>query len=146
MVSGTFKKYLSSSDIGFNKRRGIQNAPVNMGFSGKIYNGVKTLAQQPIHQLPVSYVTLDESVSGFILDVFQVVQVPSVGELIKARYLPLGMLLKNVADEIATDKTSASSYKQSHQHLLLVTCGADKTNPRADLPWGHSCYHLSLRG
>lgn len=123
MSLGAFQKYLGALDIGLNERRGIQDAPVNMGLSGEIDNGVKALVQNSIHRLAVSNIDLHEVISWSVLNIFQVLQVSGVGQLIQVRYFPLRMLFSNVMDEITADEARASSYKQSHCTSSGYLCG-----------------------
>ena len=74
------------------------------------------LAENVVHQNAVGDVALDELVARMVAHLFEILQVPGIGELVEYDHSEIAVLAEYVLDEIAPYETRPTGHKQSFGH------------------------------
>jgi hypothetical protein len=94
-------------DVGHDESPGIHNRAVDMRLSGKVDNDV-TLGYEPIDECDVRDTSLHKAMLWIPLGTLQILQVPSIGQVIERHHLVLRILSEDKVNKITADKSSSS--------------------------------------
>ncbi len=99
-------------DIGVDKRPGIQNGTVYMGFGSKVSDSINLIAaQQIVHQSAVADISLNKDVARSIRQVFEVLLAAGIGEDIQIDDMHLRLGLEEKAHKIRADESGPAGDK-----------------------------------
>ena len=110
-ILGSCQQYLGPHDVGLNEDLGIFNAPVHVGFGGKIDNEIKGMVRkQLIHEFRVRNITLYKFVIRVGLDIGQVFQIARISQCIQIDDLVIRMGFQHVLYKIGADEPGTTSH------------------------------------
>ncbi len=89
------------------ERSRIFDAAVNMGFSGKIHDGVQALGHHFSHARGIGNVAADKPVTRIFSEIGQVFQITGIGQLVEVDDLHIFALQQHVPDEVGTYESRA---------------------------------------
>src|SRR2546422_1729327 len=86
---GRLEQYLGPDHVRRQERPRIQDAPVHMRLSGKVYDSPRALMlEQLVHELSIANVASHKLVASIILDVLEPLRVPRVRQLVQIDHAP----------------------------------------------------------
>ena len=112
VAAGCLEEVESSLDVGFDECIRRNDRSVNMGFRGKITDGVYFMRfKHAVHGVRITYVRLYEGVSSGnrLLDVGQVFRIAGIGQLIDVDDVSAEIRLQQqIPNKTGSDKTASS--------------------------------------
>ena len=103
---GCFHQSVSAVDVGVDEFAGVEERPIDMGFSCKVDRGVH-LAGQSVDKVQVGHVALHKGEPRVGLEVRQVLAPAGVGKLVQHGDGPIFVSSQGVANEVGTDEAGA---------------------------------------
>ena len=104
VLSYGFQNRKCAHGIVLQENVGVSDAAVNMSFRCNVHNRVH-LMNQPVHELRVADVALNESVPLIILDVMQVRWVSAHAHFVNVYQFTVWVLCKHEPAEVASNKS-----------------------------------------
>src|SRR5690606_21806614 len=130
--------------IGMNERIGVQDAAVYMALRREVDHRINLMrAKHTAHRFAVGDVALLEAVIRLVADLYEVIEVACIGQLVVDDDVVFRVLLDHVADEGAADEPRATCYKDVfHSSFLslfsLSTAGSGLPSSLPSLAAGRS--------
>ena len=91
-----------------------------MSFSSKINNGIYTLPYQPRHDRSVTNVAPNKAMTWIPLQVFKILEVSSIGELVKVNDFIIGIFPKYVPNKVGSYESRSSRDQKPHAYATPV--------------------------
>jgi hypothetical protein len=110
-----FQQAACPFDIRPHKRGGIQNGPIDVGFSGKVHDRIKrVLFEQCSNSTAIGNVSTDKSISRIACNFIEVSQIARVRKQVEIDDGGVFVSREKVTNEAGTDKPGASSNQNLH--------------------------------
>ena len=108
---------MRSEDVGTQKRFGIQNRPVDVGFGREVDDRIDPVAGCRRNRIGVTDISSQEAVTGSFADIGEVIAAARVGQGVEVRHLDLGPLSNQQADEMRSDEPRSAGHEHApHCH------------------------------
>lgn len=94
-LTGRFKQYEGTEDIGLDEDAGPDNTAINMRFGGKMNNSVEAfLGKQLVDQVTIADIPLDKTVPWITFNIGQVCGVSCIGKFVEIDETAVAQQLK----------------------------------------------------
>ena len=111
---GSLQKAEGTHNVGAGECERILDAPVDVGFGGKVDDSVDLLLlHKGQHGLEIAYVRFNETVVGLLLYILEIRKVTCIGQLVDVDYLIFRILVHEQAHDVAADESSSSGNNYS---------------------------------
>ncbi|EKD34351.1 MAG: hypothetical protein ACD_75C02377G0001, partial [uncultured bacterium] len=116
-VFGHFEQGKRSFDIGSDKCSGAGDRTIDMGFRGKVDDGIdQFFPEQLRHQVTIADIPADKAIPLPFFYPRKVLQVAGIGQFIKIDHPPVRMIAVQQPDKIGADEPASSG----HQHSTFI--------------------------